>query len=78
VTAFVVCVPSETATASQLPCVDVNGVYHVVSVVEYAAPGVVTFANSNQLFEYGFALVVAFWAVGAVTGSILSLIRKGQ
>jgi hypothetical protein len=60
------------------PCADINGTAHVPALVEHAAPGAVHFQNSNELFAYGFSIVLILFAVGACVGSILSLIRKGS
>ena len=75
---FVVCVESGAVSASVAPCVDQGGAYTVPAVVAFPAPGEVHFANADELFAYGFAIVLTFWALGVTVGAILSLIRKGQ
>ena len=47
-------------------------------MVEMPAPGEISFANADQLFAYGFTIVLALWAVGVCVGAILSLIRDGR
>lgn len=43
-----------------------------------AAPAPPDFSNSNQLFEYGFSLVLFFFVTGVLVGSILSLVGRGR
>ncbi len=74
---FVVCVPANGGP-SLAPCGDVDGVAHIPMTVQLPSPGEVNFANSNELFAYGFAAVLGFWAIGVCVGAILSLIRRGQ
>lgn len=75
---FVVCVPSASVSASVTPCADDGGSFMVPAMIEFPAPGEVHFANADQLFAYGFGIVLGFWALGVTIGAILSLIRKGQ
>jgi hypothetical protein len=73
---FVVCVPAQGGP-SIAPCGDVDAVAHIPMTIEMAAPGDISFANSNELFAYGFGIVLGFWAIGVAIGAILSLIRRG-
>ena len=82
---YLICVPSGTSfngtTISQnparAPCGTYEGVNHVPAVIEHAAPGTVHFDNADQLFAYGFVIVMVFFAIGSTVGAVLSLIRRG-
>lgn len=74
---FVVCVPTGGAP-SVAPCADVGAEAHHPVVMEFPAPGEVHFDNANQLFAYGFSIVIALWLLGVTVGAILSLIREGR
>jgi hypothetical protein len=73
---FVVCIPAPDGQPSVPPCGDVDGVAYVAVVQEFAAPGEVHFANSNELFAYAFIAVMTFYVVGVVFGAFFKLIRE--
>lgn len=75
---YLVCSPVAGGGASVAPCVDVEGVGYAPAILAQPAPGEVDFALSNELFAYGFSIVLVFWAVGVCVGAILSLIQKGE
>jgi len=74
---FVVCVPT-SGTPSVAPCVDdaLGGTFHPV-VMQFPAPGSVSFENAGTLYAYGLTMTVGIWAVGVAIGAILSVIKKG-
>ena len=71
------CVPGASGSVSTAPCSDLNGVPHVVALVEYSRPVAVSFAEANEFFSYGFFPIIGFYAIGATIGAILSLIKRG-
>ena len=74
---FLVCVPSTAVSASVAPCADAGGSFTVPAVIEFPAPGSVSFANADQLFAYGFSAIIFFWLLGVSLGAILSVIKRG-
>lgn len=74
---YLTCTIDPSATSSQAPCQDDAAGSYVVTVTENDSGGIVNFDNSGALFEFGLTVVIAFWAVGVVVGSILSVIRRG-
>jgi len=72
----VTCVPGAAGASSVAPCSDVDGVPHVVALVEVAGVGPIDFSQANQLFAYGFGSVLMFWLVGVCIGSVLSAIKR--
>lgn len=72
---FVVCVPVE-GSPSLAPCGDADGVSYQPVVMQLPAPGDITFANSTELFAYGFSAVLSIWLVGLGVGAILSILRS--
>jgi hypothetical protein len=74
---YLTCTLDPVATVSQSPCTDDASGSYVVTVTDNIDEGIVNFDNSSMLFEFGLVTVIAFWAVGIVVGSILSVIRRG-
>lgn len=75
---FVVCVEAVGASASVPPCSDVGGVFFHPVVMEFPAPGAVSYDQAAELFAFGFGGVVSIWLVGLAIGSVVRLVRRGS